>query len=172
MGNTAQPSSPLNLTGAYADVGTRTLRQLQTFNFPQTITSATTVAIANTIPQRTQGDEIYGWYFTPYSTQSIIEVEFVLNVYVPNQGYLALFNDYQNDAMVTFPLLAPSGFAMVIPVMFNHYFQPLQAGVATRFSIRSAPTASTLVFNYYAYGYRNVSRVTMKEWSSLSLQNN
>ena len=74
MGNTAQPSSPSNLTGAYADVGTRTLRQLQTFNFQYTITSGTTVALANVLPQRTQGDEIFGWYFTPYSTQSFIPI--------------------------------------------------------------------------------------------------
>ena len=61
MGNTAQPSSPSNLQGAYADVGTRTLRQLQTFYFQQTITSTTTTATANALPQRTQGDEIFGW---------------------------------------------------------------------------------------------------------------
>ena len=60
----------------------------------------------------------------------------------------------------------------IVPVMFNHYFQPLQAGVVTRFSLRAAAAATGLTFNYYAYGYRNASRVTMKEWSSLSLQNN
>ena len=125
---------------AYADVGTRTLRQLETFNFPATITSTTTVTLANLVPQRSQGDEIYAWYFTPYSTSSFIEVEIITNVIVSNTtAYIALFNDYQTDAMAVCPLqlqLAAGG--SIQPVVFKHYFQPLQAGIQTRFKIGRA----------------------------------
>ena len=156
---------------AYVDVGTRTLRQLETFNFPQTITSATTVALANLVPQRSQGDEIFSWYFTPYSTSSFIEIEILTNAWLnTTTAYIALFNDYQTDAMAVYPVQT-GGSSYNIAIAFKHYFQPLQAGVQTRFSLRSGAAANTIVFNYYAYGLKNSSRVTMKEWSALGLQN-
>ena len=156
---------------AYADVGTRTLRQLETFNFPQTITSATTVALANLVPQRSQGDEIFAWYFTPYSTSSFIEIEILTNAWLnTTTAYIALFNDYQTDAMAVYPVQT-GGSSYNIAIAFKHYFQPLQAGIQTRFSLRSAAAATGLTFNYYAYGLKNSSRVTMKEWSALGLQN-
>ena len=156
---------------AYADVGARTLRQLETFNFPQTVTSGTIVALANLLPQRSQGDEIFSWYFTPYSTSSFIEIEVMTNVVVAGTtAYIALFNDYQTDAMAVYPMQVGTS-TFVIPVTFKHYYQPLQAGVQTRFSLRSAAAATGLTFNYYAYGLKNSSRVTMKEWSALGLQN-
>ena len=158
-----QPPNP------YVDVGTRTLRQLQTFNFPATITSSTTVALANTVPQRSQGDEIFAAYFTPYSTSSWIEVEIMtaVNTTTNTTFWIALFNDYQNDAMAVTPGYYQAG----VPIVFKHYFQPLQAGIPTRYSIRCGAVTSSVVFNYWSYGGKNVSRMTFKEWSALSLQN-
>ena len=173
MGNSAQPISTTLLPGAYLDPGVRTLRQLQTYNFPQTVTSTTVVATANAIPQRTQGDEIFSWNFTPYSTNSIIEVEIQTNLIVAsNTNYwVALFNDYSLDAMSVCPGGCTFVTVTAFPVIFKHYFQP-QAIVSTRYSLRAANANSTsLVFNWFYYGGRNASRITMKEWSSPSLTN-
>jgi len=173
MGNLAQPTSPSTLAGAYFDPGVRTLRQLQTFYLPQTVTSATATATANAIPQRTQGDEIFGFYFTPYSTSSWIEFEMAFNIIGGNSSgnyWIALFADYSNDALVVSPGTWAVSQSYLQSIFFNHYLAPLTT-TPTRFSIRSSVSAGSIVFNYFNYGGRNVSRVTVKEWSSLSLTN-
>jgi hypothetical protein len=175
MGNSAQPISTTLLPGAYLDPGVRMLRQLQTYNFPQTVTSTTVVATANSIPQRSSGDEIFSWNFTPYSTNSIIEVEIQTNICpsASSNFWVALFNDYSNDAMAVLPCsnTAAAAAFTTFPVIFKHYFQP-QATVSTRYSLRAANASTiSLIFNYFAYGGRNASRITMKEWSSPSLTN-
>lgn len=173
MGNTAEPITPVTTPGAsvYYDVVPRVLRNVISYPFNQTFTSTVTVALANAIPQITQGNEIMAFNHTAVSLSSWLEFEVFSNVWLStgNAYWIALFADYSPDALIVHPgvIVSPGDSK---PVYMKHYLMPVSLN-PIRYSLRMAPAAGNLVVNYYAYGGRTQSRVTVKEWSGLSLNN-
>lgn len=173
MGNAAdQIIQPTPIAPVWTDPGARTLRQLQTFAFTQTVTSTVTVATANAIPQITQGNEVLNFNFTAQSLSSWIEIEVFTNIMVTNtcNYWIALFADYSPDALLVNPGVQSGAASNLWPIYFKHYLQPVTLG-PVRYSIRMAPSANAMILNWYAYGNRTQSRVTIKEWSGQTIQN-
>lgn len=172
MGNASKPAvQPAPLQPVYQDPGVRTIRQLQTFLFPQTVTSAATLATANALPLITQGSELWNGVFTAASLESLIEAEISTNV-TGNAGvnfWIALFADYSTEALSVSPGVVSAALAQVYPVTFKHFFQPVTLG-PVRYSLRMAPSASNLIANWFAYGGRNASRITFTEYSGPSIR--
>ena len=175
MGNSAQPVSQPNLTNTYYDISPRVLRNVISYQFNQTVTSTVTVATANSIPQITQGNEVMSFSYTANSLSSMLEFEVFTNITVTNgcNYWIAIFADYTPDALIVSPGQNNGGILngyYLWPIYFKHYMPPMTL-YPTRYSIRMAPSANTMVVNWFQYGGRTQSRVTVKEWSSLSLTN-
>ena len=173
MGNSAEAPYGITQPGAYYDVVPRVLRNVISYPFNQTFTSTVTVATANSIPQITQGNEIMAFTHTAQSLSSWLEFEVFTNVLGSasfGNYWLALFADYSPDALV----VSPGVWAVSQSYNHNHFFKHYLMPVALnpiRYSLRMAPSAGTIVVNYFSYGGRTQSRVTVKEWSGLSLTN-
>jgi hypothetical protein len=176
MGNTAEAKTPITTFGVYYDVVPRVLRNVNSYPFNGTFTSTVTVAAANTIPQITQGNEVMAFNHTATSLSSWLEFEVFTNVSATgpvnsSQSYwVALFADYSPEALVVAPGATGVNSLTIIPSYFKHYMMPVTLS-PVRYSIRMAPSSLPIVVNYYAYGGRTQSRVTVKEWSGLSLGN-
>lgn len=170
MGNSAEAPYAITTPGVYYDVVPRVLRNVNSYPFNGTFTSTVTVAAANTIPQITQGNEVMAFNHTATSLSSWLEFEVFTNVSLnTSQSYwVALFADYSPEALVVAPGAASTNILATIPSYFKHYMMPVTLS-PVRYSIRMAPSAAAIVVNYYAYGGRTQSRVTVKEWSGLSL---
>jgi hypothetical protein len=173
MGNTAEAQTPITTPGVYYDVVPRVLRNVNSYPFNGTFTSTVTVATANAIPQITQGNEVMAFNHTAQSLSSWLEFEMFTNVAtnVLNQSsllWMALFADYSPDALVV--ASSWTQFTVPTPVYFKHYMMPVSLN-PIRYSIRMAGATTNIVVNYYSYGGRTQSRVTVKEWSGLSLGN-
>jgi hypothetical protein len=106
MGNVSKPITPVQINQpVYTDPGVRTIRQLRTFQFPQTVTSAATLATANALPLITQGSELWTGIFTAASLESLIEVEISTNI-TGNASvnfWIAFFADYSTEALSVSP---------------------------------------------------------------------
>jgi hypothetical protein len=172
MGNTAEAQTPITTPGVYYDVVPRVLRNVISYPFNGTFTSTVTVATANAIPQITQGNEVMTFNYTANSLSSWLEFEVFTNVsYITSINFwIALFADYSPDALVVAPGAAVGNSLSIIPIYFKHYLMPVSLN-PIRYSIRMAPSASNMVVNWFQYGGRTQSRVTVKEWSGLSLGN-
>ena len=172
MGNSAEAPYGITQPGAYYDVVPRVLRNVISYPFNQTFTSTVTVATANAIPQITQGNEIMAFTHTAQSLSSWLEFEVFTNVTVSGacNYWIGLFADYTPDALIISPGVQSFALQYVIPTYFKHYLMPVALN-PIRYSLRMAPTANTMVVNWFAYGGRTQSRVTVKEWSGLSLTN-
>ena len=170
MGNTAEAKTPITTPGVYYDVVPRVLRNVNSYPFNGTFTSTVTVATANAIPQITQGNEVMAFNHTATSLSSWLEFEVFTNVsYQASMNFwIALFADYSPDALVVAPGAIVGNTLAMIPIYFKHYMMPVSLS-PVRYSIRMAPSASNMVVNWYQYGGRTQSRVTVKEWSGLSL---
>ena len=164
MSNAA--ATPVGIsTGGYVEIP-RTLRNIATYAINQPATSSTTVATANSIPQITQGNELFNVAYTALSLTSWLEIEFVSNVRfndTNSNAWVALFADYSPDALAVYPMQSIA-IGYMAPVVLKHYLQPPTLG-PIRYSIRFAPSAVQMVFNYYNYGTRTSSRLTFKEWA-------
>jgi hypothetical protein len=172
MGNSAEAPYAITTPGTYYDVTPRVLRNVVSYPFNGTFTSTVTVATANSIPQITQGNEVMAFNYTAQSLSSWLEFEIFTNILVPGQAvvyYMALFADYSPDALCVCPGQSTLQ-SECKSTYFKHYMMPVSLN-PIRYSIRMAPNANTMVVNYYAYGGRTQSRVTVKEWSGLSLGN-
>jgi hypothetical protein len=177
MGNSAEAPYAITTPGTYYDVTPRVLRNVNSYPFNGTFTSTVTVATANAIPQITQGNEVMAFNHTATSLSSWLEFEIFTNIVatgavsIPTTYYLALFADYSPDALIVSPgLLNTSAMGNAIPVYFKHYLMPVTLS-PVRYSIRMATNQNTVVVNWFQYGGRTQSRVTVKEWSGLSLNN-
>jgi hypothetical protein len=109
--------------------------------------------------------------YTAQSLSSWLEFEVFTNMLMTSASpvgnfWLALFADYSPDALV----VCPGNFSGTITQhpYFKHYMMPVSLN-PIRYSLRMAPTANAIVVNWYQYGGRTQSRVTVKEWSGLSL---
>jgi hypothetical protein len=173
MSNTAAAPTPITTPGVYYDVVPRVLRNVNSYPFNGTFTSTVTVATANAIPQITQGNEVMAFNHTANSLSSWLEFEVFTNMLMTSPSpvgnfWLALFADYSPDALVVCPGTF-NGFITQHPY-FKHYMMPVSLN-PIRYSLRMAPSANAIVVNWFAYGGRTQSRVTVKEWSGLSLNN-
>ena len=170
MGNTAEAKTPITSPGVYYDVVPRVLRNVNSYPFNGTFTSTVTVATANAIPQITQGNEVMVFNHTAQSLSSWLEFEVFTNLIVTNtcNYWIALFADYSPDALIVNPGVQTGAAANLWPIYFKHYMMPVSLS-PVRYSIRMAPSAHNMVVNWYQYGGRTQSRVTVKEWSGLSL---
>ena len=170
MGNSAEAPYAITTPGTYYDVVPRVLRNVNSYPFNGTFTSTVTVATANAIPQITQGNEVMAFNHTAVSLSSWLEFEVFTNVsYITSINFwIALFADYSPDALVVAPGAAVGNSLSIIPIYFKHYLMPVTLS-PVRYSIRMAPSASNMVVNWFQYGGRTQSRVTVKEWSGLSL---
>lgn len=168
MGNAAEAPYAITQPNVYYDVVPRVLRNLVSFPFNQPFTSTVTLATANAIPQITQGNEIMAFNYTAQSLSSMLEFEVftAINPTGSMNFWLALFADYSPDALT---VAAGSG-ASWMSVYAKHYCMPVTLS-PVRYSLRIAPSANVAIINYFTYGGRTPSRVTVKEWSSLSLNN-
>jgi hypothetical protein len=171
MGNSAEAPYAITTPGVYYDVTPRVLRNIISYPFNQPFTSTVTVATANSIPQITQGNEVMAFNYTAQSLSSWLEFEVFTTVTATTSGtnfWMALFADYSPDALI----VASSWTQNIVPyqVYFKHYMMPVSLN-PIRYSLRMAPNASQIVVNYFTYGGRAQSRVTVKEWSGLSLNN-
>ena len=168
MGNSAEARYAITTPGVYYDVTPRVLRNVVSYPFNGTFTSTVTVATANAIPQITQGNEVMSFNYTANSLSSWLEFEVFTNILTTVGStiyWMALFADYTPDAL----LVIPGGNNQVVVNHYaKHYMMPVSLN-PIRYSIRMAPSANTMVVNWYAYGGRTQSRVTVKEWSGLSL---
>ena len=168
MGNSAEARYAITTPGVYYDVTPRVLRNVVSYPFNGTFTSTVTVATANAIPQITQGNEVMSFNYTANSLSSWLEFEVFTNILTTVGStiyWMALFADYTPDALLVIP-------GVNNQVLVNHYAKHYMMPVSLnpiRYSIRMAPSANTMVVNWYAYGGRTQSRVTVKEWSGLSL---
>jgi len=172
MGNSAEAPYAITTPGTYYDVTPRVLRNIISYPFNGTFTSTVTVATANSIPQITQGNEVMAFNYTAQSLSSMLEFEVFTNVAIPAVGtnfWMALFADYSPDALIVAPCYGGFG-AGSFPVYFKHYMMPVSLN-PIKYSLRFAPASNTIVVNWYQYGGRTQSRVTVKEWSGLSLGN-
>ena len=172
MGNSAEAPYAITTPGVYYDTVPRVLRNVNSYPFNGTFTSTVTVATANAIPQITQGNEVMAFNHTAVSLSSWLEFEVFTNVsYITSINFwIALFADYSPDALVVAPGAAVGNSLSIIPIYFKHYLMPVTLS-PVRYSIRMAPSASNMVVNWFQYGGRTQSRVTVKEWSGLSLNN-
>jgi len=172
MGNSAEAPYGITQPGAYYDVVPRVLRNVISYPFNQTFTSTVTVATANSIPQITQGNEIMAFNHTAVSLSSWLEFEIFTNVLCTGavNYWIALFADYSPEALVVAPGAQAASLQYQHTHFFKHYLMPVTLA-PVRYSLRMAPSGSTMIVNYFAYGGRNQSRVTVKEWSGLSLTN-
>ena len=168
MGNSAEAQYAITTPGVYYDVTPRVLRNVVSYPFNGTFTSTVTVATANSIPQITQGNEVMTFNYTANSLSSWLEFEVFTNILTTVGStiyWMALFANYTPDAL----LVIPGGNNQVLVNHYaKHYMMPVSLN-PIRYSIRMAPSANTMVVNWYAYGGRTQSRVTVKEWSGLSL---
>ena len=173
MGNASKPIiAPTINAPVYTDPGIRTIRQLQTFLFPQTVTSSATLAVPTTLPQITQGNELWNGVFKASSLQSLIEVEANMNFTSGSSGFtffVAFFADYSVDALSVLPAGIMNNGTTHTHIL-KHFFQPVTLD-PVRYSLRFVPTANTVVSNWYQLGGRNASRITFTEYSGPSLQN-
>jgi hypothetical protein len=171
MGNSAEAPYGITQPGAYYDVTPRVLRNIISYPFNGTFTSTVTVATANSIPQITQGNEVMAFNHTAVSLSSMLEFEVFTNVASTNTAvfWMALFADYSPDALIVASGSVTSG-NIPYSVYFKHYMMPVTLG-PVRYSIRMAPSNNNMVVNWFTYGGRTQSRVTVKEWSGLSLTN-
>ena len=170
MSNAAATPVGITTPNVYYDVVPRVLRNVVSYPFNGTFTSTVTVATANAIPQITQGNEIMAFNYTANSLSSWLEFEVFTNIFttVASTNYwIALFADYTPDALLVIP---GSNNQVLINHYAKHYLMPVSLN-SIRYSLRMAPSANTMVVNWYAYGGRTQSRVTVKEWSSLNLNN-
>ena len=170
MSNAAATPVGITTPNVYYDVVPRVLRNVVSYPFNGTFTSTTTVATANAIPQINQGNEIMAFNYTANSLSSWLEFEVFTNIFttVASTNYwIALFADYTPDALLVIP---GSNNQVLINHYAKHYLMPVSLN-PIRYSLRMAPSANTMVVNWYAYGGRTQSRVTVKEWSSLNLNN-
>jgi len=172
MGNSAEAPYGITQPGAYYDVTPRVLRNVISYPFNQTFTSTVTVATANSIPQITQGNEVMAFNYTAQSLSSWLEFEVFTNLMVTNtcNYWIALFADYTPDALIVSPGVQSSAVQYLWSIYFKHYMMPVSLN-PIRYSIRMAPSANAMVVNWFQYGGRTQSRVTVKEWSGLSLGN-
>jgi len=172
MGNSAEAPYAITTPGTYYDVTPRVLRNVISYPFNQTFTSTVTVATANAIPQITQGNEVMAFNYTANSLSSWLEFEVftTVMVFAAANYWIALFADYSPDALIVAPGTQSAGQSYTIPIFMKHYLMPVSLN-PIRYSLRMAPSASNMVVNWYAYGGRTQSRVTVKEWSGLSLSN-
>lgn len=173
MGNSAEAPYAITTPGVYYDVSPRVLRNVISYPFNGTFTSTGTLATPNSIPQITQGNEVMAFTYTAQSLSSMLEFEVFTNVTAVNSlvFYIALFADYSPDALVVSPgALSVTPTITVSPIYFKHYMMPVSLN-PIRYSLRMAPAGFSMVLNYYQYGGRTQSRVTVKEWSGLSLNN-
>jgi hypothetical protein len=171
MSNAAATPVGITQPGAYYDVVPRVLRNVVSYPFNGTFTSTVTVATANSIPQITQGNEVMSFNYTANSLSSWLEFEVFTNIQTTlgtTNYWMALFADYTPDAL----LVIPGGISsqQLVNHYAKHYMMPVSLN-PIRYSIRMAPNANAMVVNWYAYGGRTQSRVTVKEWSGLSLGN-
>lgn len=171
MGNSAEAPYAITTPGVYYDVVPRVLRNVVSYPFNGIFTSTVTVATANSIPQITQGNEVMAFNYTANSLSSWLEFEVFTNVASANSVlfWMALFADYSPDALVVASGSVISG-NTPLGVYFKHYMMPVSLN-PIRYSIRMAPANNNMVVNWYQYGGRVQSRVTVKEWSGLSLGN-
>lgn len=171
MGNSAEAPYAITTPGTYYDVTPRVLRNIISYPFNGTFTSTVTVATANSIPQITQGNEVMAFNYTAQSLSSMLEFEVFTNVASANTAifWMALFADYSPDALIVASGSVISG-NVPFSVYFKHYMMPVALN-PIRYSIRMAPSNNQMVVNWYQYGGRVQSRVTVKEWSGLSLTN-
>jgi hypothetical protein len=171
MGNSAEAPYAITTPGVYYDTVPRVLRNVNSYPFNQTFTSTVTVATANAIPQITQGNEVMAFNHTAQSLSSWLEFEVFTNIQLTansSQYWMALFADYTPDALMVIPgnaatLSSANHYA-------KHYMMPVSLN-PIRYSLRFAPASNAIVVNWYQYGGRTQSRVTVKEWSSLNLNN-
>lgn len=172
MGNASKPiTTPAPSGLVYTDPGVRTIRQLQTFQFQNTVTSAGTVATANILPLITQGNELWNGAFTASSLESLIELELTTTLTSTgggNQFWVALFADYSQEALAVYPGGITTA-AFPNTIHFKHYFQPVTLS-PVRYSFRMAPQSNVIVANFYSYGGRLASRVTFIEHSGPSIR--
>jgi hypothetical protein len=170
MSNAAATPIGITQSNVYYDTVPRVLRNVNSYPFNGTFTSTVTVATANAIPQITQGNEVMAFNHTAQSLSSWLEFEVFTNILTTVGStiyWMALFADYTPDAL----LVIPGGNNQVLVNHYaKHYMMPVSLN-PIRYSIRMAPSANTMVVNWYAYGGRTQSRVTVKEWSGLSLGN-
>lgn len=175
MGNASKPIiAPTINAPVYTDPGIRTIRQLQTFLFPQTVTSTTTTSnnVPTTLPPITQGTELWNGVFKASSLQSLIEVEANMNFTSGSSGFtffVGFFADYSVDALCILPAGIMNNGTTHTHIL-KHFFQPVTLE-PVRYSLRFNPIANTVVSNWYQYGGRNASRITFTEYSGPSLQN-
>jgi len=167
MGNSAEAPYAITTPGTYYDVTPRVLRNIISYPFNQPFTSTVTLAAANSIPQITQGNEIMAFNHTAVSLSSMLEFEVFTNVFYGGVGtfWMALFADYSPDA-----LIVTTGISAWTSVYMKQYMMPVSLN-PIRYSLRMVPSAGNIIVNYYQYGGRMQSRVTVKEWSGLSLNN-
>jgi hypothetical protein len=171
MSNAAATPVGITQSNVYYDVTPRVLRNVVSYPFNGTFTSTVTVATANSIPQITQGNEVMSFNYTANSLSSWLEFEVFTNVRVSGSCnyWIGLFADYTPDALLVIPGSLPTGGGdSTINHYAKHYMMPVSLN-PIRYSLRMAPTANTMVVNWFAYGGRTQSRVTVKEWSGLSL---
>lgn len=172
MGNSSKQSlQPSIQQPVYIDPGVRTIRQLQTFVFPQTVTGNVTVSLANEFPKITQGNELWSGLFTATSLQSLIEVEAVLNFKSASGAtyYIGLYADYSPDPLTIYGGSGVTGFNTIV---VKEFFRPVTQG-SVRYSLRSAASNTPVVINEPIYFplNRGGSRITFTEYSGPSLQN-
>jgi hypothetical protein len=168
MGNSAEAAYSISQPGVYYDVVPRVLRNVISYPFNQPFTSTATLAFSNSIPQITQGNEVMAFNYTAQSLSSWLEFEVFtyITTLSGNNAWVALFADYSPDALI----VNPAGLQGTLPFYMKHYMMPVSLN-PIRYSLRICPTTQPLIINYFPFAGRNQSRITVKEWSGLSLTN-
>jgi hypothetical protein len=175
MGNSAEAPYAITTPGTYYDVTPRVLRNIISYPFNGTFTSTITLAAANSIPQITQGNEVMAFNYTAQSLSSMLEFEVFTNILNTNGStiyWMALFADYTPDALLVIP--GGNNLGSSLQLLVNHYAKHYMMPVSLnpiRYSLRMVASQGQIIVNYYQFGGRTQSRVTVKEWSGLSLTN-
>lgn len=146
------------------------LQQVRT-NTSSVFSIVTVIPYDDTIPQKTEGDEILTLAITPISATSVLMIEstfFVLGSEISNASS-AFFVDAVSDALYTSTLTY--GGAGYTQVMKMEYYESSASTSARTYKLRVGPSAGTLRINADNVGVRKfggtaIATLTVTEYSS------
>lgn len=147
-----------------SDIDRIVLQRVLVTDASQTGLTSASFPYDNTIPQITEGKEVFSQSFTPVDAQSIIEIRALVNIGTSSNynGGLAIFRSDSTSAIATVPWTVASG--TTFPVYAVARFSPSDTTART-FSVRIGANSSvTLTVNGSVFGSSCVSWMEILEY--------
>lgn len=136
-------------------INRKTIVQKKFTSISSVITCSTVMPADDTIPQKTEGDEVLTLAITPVSVSSLLEIEFVSVCAIDTAStnvQVALFQDATNDALKALSINMPSATECSTVNLKHIMFSGTLA--STTFKIRIGPDANNAYVNSDSAGNR------------------